>query len=77
VARTTLVVAELTVVVTELAEEEVRRRRVIMLRGLQMLEPQTLVVVVVRVQRTEKPLLTQMVLKPTSRVMASRAALAW
>jgi hypothetical protein len=76
VARTTWVAAELTVVATELADEEVPRRQVTMLHGLRTPEPQTLVVVAVLVQRTGTRPPTQMDLKPTSRVTASRVALA-
>jgi hypothetical protein len=47
-----------------------------MLHGLRTLEPQTLVVVAALVPRTEILLLTRMDLKPISRVMASRVALA-
>jgi hypothetical protein len=47
-----------------------------MLHGLRTLEPQTPVVVAALVLRTEILLLTRMDLKPISRVMASRVALA-
>jgi hypothetical protein len=71
-ARTTWVVVELTVVATELADEEVPRRQVTMLHGLQTPDLQTPAVVVALVQRTGMSIPTRMDLKLTSRATASR-----